>query len=319
MHAWKLVTRSDITWKNQECIRTPQCTYANHDVGKHTLSLFKRLVLFFLICLFLSPARSTIAYRKGRAFNAGGDGGSGSSRRRPLGAFGTSFIASDTSHRPFVGRGAPRGAPLAYSGRPSQETEEEEGDSDPAEAHQTSTHAKYRREELPVDPDFALEDWETNSAGSAVRRRPQEMRSTLSSRASLILNAKRKEFLDAMKMAKEAAEHRGFLRRLIGRVTDDQLTVDALAMAELAKKLHDWNMQNQQNPGKTKLIVAMRHAESTFNVWRRESFSKLRFHGKAKRVLVVARRCHHGPLVQLVCLLGLLSGRYLLHGRCFWC
>lgn len=102
-------------------------------------------------------------------------------------------------------------------------------------------------------------------------------------RAVLLPNTRGKEFLDAMKMAKDTAEHRSLIRRLIGRVMDDQLTLDAVAMGELAKKLHQWNVESQRNPGKTKLIIAMRHAESTYNVWRRESFSKLRVRDMLKR------------------------------------
>lgn len=283
MNAWKLLFFSDITRKNQVRNCTALFTYAEHDVGKHASSLFKRSVLFLLICSFLSSASSTGAFSNDRPLYAVADTGFGFSKTQPPGAFDTSPIASDTSHRPFVGRGAPKGAPLAYSSRPSQENDEEEGDSDPAETPQRSTHAEYQTEVLPVASRFASDCQEENSADCAGWRDSQEMPPRIPSRALFSPNTKRKEFLDAMKMAKSASEGRGVFRRLIGLVTDDELTVDALAMAELAKKLHDWNVDSQRNPGKTKLIIAMRHAESTYNVWRRESFVKLRFRDMIKR------------------------------------
>ncbi|KAL8430942.1 hypothetical protein ACSSS7_005618 [Eimeria intestinalis] len=86
-----------------------------------------------------------------------------------------------------------------------------------------------------------------------------------------------------MQEALERAQNRGFFHKLIGRVTDDPITVDAVEMAELAKKLHKWNLENHKHPGKTKLVIAMRHAESKFNVWRRESFTKLRIRDLMRR------------------------------------
>ncbi|KAL8455742.1 hypothetical protein Emag_000316 [Eimeria magna] len=70
-----------------------------------------------------------------------------------------------------------------------------------------------------------------------------------------------------MQEAAERAQNRGFLQKLIGRMIDDPLTADAVEMSELARKLHNWNLENQRQPGKTKLVIAMRHAE---NLMRRD-------------------------------------------------
>lgn len=107
-----------------------------------------------------------------------------------------------------------------------------------------------------------------------------EMPTPVLPRALHPFNGKREQLLNAMQAAKERTESRGLIQRLWGRLTDDPLTADATAMAEMAKKVHQWNVQNERTPGKTKLIIAMRHAESKFNVWRRESFTKFRLRGE---------------------------------------
>ncbi|KAL8271914.1 hypothetical protein Esti_004038 [Eimeria stiedai] len=145
-----------------------------------------------------------------------------------------------------------------------------------------------RHEEKPGVPKAASNpasrDWSVSRGVVACGQRPAvEMLSEVSSRALVASKNSRKGILDAMQGALERAENRGFLQKLIGQVTDDPLTVDAVEMAELARKLHSWNLQNQRQPVKTKLVIAMRHAESKFNVWRRESFTKLKLRDLMRR------------------------------------
>ncbi|XP_026190046.1 uncharacterized protein LOC34621702 [Cyclospora cayetanensis] len=79
-------------------------------------------------------------------------------------------------------------------------------------------------------------------------------------------------------------ERSSVFSRIVGWPWTDPAIAEAEAVSDLARKVHHWNSQRHRKPGsKTKLIFAMRHAESEFNVWRRESFMKLRFRDMLKR------------------------------------
>ncbi|KAL8439962.1 hypothetical protein Efla_007587 [Eimeria flavescens] len=177
-------------------------------------------------------------------------------------------------HQRAAGRGGPPGAPLAARGRRS------EG----CYAHKEQTGAL-----LPLT---AEDRYAGRSEGVSLSARPSAspphqpeiMRAAAAPLLGLFAYKERqRESVKAMQAALDKAGNRGIFGKLMGRMTDDPETADALAMAALATKLHDWNVQNQREPGKTKLIIAMRHAESKFNVWRRESFTKLRFRDMIRR------------------------------------
>lgn len=81
-------------------------------------------------------------------------------------------------------------------------------------------------------------------------------------------------------------EQEGRLSRLLGMFgLGKSLRNDVKTLKTLAQKIHHWNLERQaqiesgERP-RTKLIIAVRHAESVFNKWRRESFTRLRISRK---------------------------------------
>ena len=119
-------------------------------------------------------------------------------------------------------------------------------------------------------PSFTRESRKRTRGVSSNSHTPTKMPSFLPRRSLLTRSSMQTEMVEAMDMMRPRAQSYGFIRKLIGWLTGAPAVADANEVSALAKKMHDWNQQNQRRPeGKTKLILAMRHAESEFNVWRR--------------------------------------------------
>lgn len=100
--------------------------------------------------------------------------------------------------------------------------------------------------------------------------------------SGLASNSRKSEMQRGLQRAPGSAQGIGFFQKLANWMMHDPLSAEEERVRAFAEKVHKWNQGRHRHLHNTKLIIAMRHSESTYNVWRRESFTRLRFSGKAK-------------------------------------